>query len=223
MKAEFLTFPFDMKTAHEDDFEGKGIIKGYASTFGNVDLGLDVVARGAFRKTLQESKGRHPVLADHNPSKQIGWNVRAREDQIGLKIESHLDVDNNALARERFSLARKGIELEIKVGLSIGFFTIKSEPDRDRPAIRILKELKLIEHSHVPFPMNTEAMVIGAKNLEMLNIIDPEILAEVKILIDNGRTKDEILETLQGAVYNELESDQNLLDSINTIGNFFNN
>ena len=39
------------------------------------------------------------------------------------------------------------------MGMSIGFFTIKSEPDRDDPVVRRILEVKLLEHSIVTFPM----------------------------------------------------------------------
>lgn len=220
MKTKFLTFPFEIKGVDEDD---KGKISGYASTFGNIDLGLDIVDNGAFKKTLHENKGKFPVLADHDPRKQIGWNVSAKEDSIGLMTKGELDIDVNTLAKERFSLAKKGLELGVKVGLSIGYFPIKTEPDRDRPAVTRLKELKLFEYSLVPFPMNTDAMVTGVKNFELMQDIDTEILAEIKILINNGKCKEFIIETLQGAVNIERESDEKLIHSINNLKSIFNN
>jgi len=159
MKPELKTFSLKL-----DDVDSKGVVRGYASTFGNVDLGLDVVDKGAFKKTIQESKGRVPILADHDPYKQIGWNMRAEEDDKGLYVEGKLDL-NVQLARERYSLAKTAMEMGVNMGLSIGYMTIKAEPDTKNPRIRRLKELKLFEYSFVTFPMNTEAMVTAAKSL----------------------------------------------------------
>jgi HK97 family phage prohead protease len=147
-----------------DDVDSKGTIRGYASTFGNVDLGLDVVDKGAFKKSLKENNGVFPILADHDPSKLIGWNMRAEEDDKGLFVEGKLDL-NVQNAREKYSLTKTAMELGAKMGLSIGYMTIKGEPDRDRPMVRHLKELKLFEYSIVTFPMNTEAMIDSAKSL----------------------------------------------------------
>lgn len=159
MKTEFKTFPFEIK-----DVDSQGMIRGYASTFGNVDLGLDVVDKGAFKKTIKESQGKFPILADHSPSKQIGWNLRAEEDSNGLLVEGKLDM-NVQLARERYSLSKTALEIGAKAGLSIGYMTIKAEPDAKQPQVRRLKELKLFEYSLVTFPMNMEAMVTAAKGL----------------------------------------------------------
>lgn len=160
MKLEFKTFPFAVKLLDEST----GEFEGYASTFGNVDLGGDIVDRGAFKKTLQESKGKIPILADHDPRKQIGWNLSGKEDKIGLAVKGWLNIKEDALARSRFSLMQKALDLDVAAGLSIGYLTIKAVPDKENPTIRRLKELRLYEYSQVAFPMNTEAMVTGAKD-----------------------------------------------------------
>jgi HK97 family phage prohead protease len=159
MKVEFKTFSLKL-----DDVDSQGTIRGYASTFGNIDLGFDVVDKGAFKKSIKESSAKFPILADHDPSKQIGWNFRAEEDDTGLFVEGKLDL-NVQSAREKYSLAKTAMSLGAKMGLSIGYMTIKAEPDREKPMVRHLKELKLFEYSIVTFPMNTEAMITSAKSL----------------------------------------------------------
>ena len=69
-KVETKSFELEIK-----DADSNGMIRGFASTFGNVDLGMDVVDKGAFKKAIKESKGLWPILADHDPTKQIGWNL----------------------------------------------------------------------------------------------------------------------------------------------------
>jgi uncharacterized protein len=57
---DYLTFPFEVKANSED-----GCIAGYGSVFGNVDSYGDVVAKGAFRKTIAEAKsgvGQWPAM-----------------------------------------------------------------------------------------------------------------------------------------------------------------
>lgn len=155
---EYKTFAF------KADNITKGIIEGYASTFGNLDLGLDIVEKGAFKKTIQENKGRVPILADHNPYEQIGWNKQAHEDEKGLAVSGLID-QNVQKGKERLSLAKTALEIGAPFGLSIGYGTIKSEPDTANSRIRRLKELKLYEYSFVTFPMNTEAMLTAAKGV----------------------------------------------------------
>jgi HK97 family phage prohead protease len=217
MKLDFKTFTFSFKEVTEGD---KGKVSGYASVFENIDLGLDIVERGSFAKTLQENGGKFPILADHSPSKQIGWNVKANEESVGLWVDGEWDIKEVALARERFSLAKSGLKLGVPVGLSIGYRTIKSEPDRDRPAITRLKELKLYEYSQVVFPMNTAANISGVKNFDLALSIDSEILEFVRDLIDNGKSKDEILLKLKNSV-SENEPDKKIVHSIKELGKIF--
>jgi len=154
---EIKSFSLEIK-----DADSHGMIRGFASTFGNVDLANDIVDRGAFKKSIRESKGLWPILADHDPAKQIGWNLRAEEDDKGLYVEGKLDMNVQA-AREKYSLAKQASELGAKMGLSIGYMVVKAEPDRDKPMIRRIKEVKLFEYSLVTFPMNTEAMITSVK------------------------------------------------------------
>jgi HK97 family phage prohead protease len=157
-KVEIKSFALEIK-----DADSNGIIRGFASTFGNVDLGNDIVDKGAFKKSIRESKGLWPILADHDPTKQIGWNLRAEEDDKGLYVEGKLDLNVQA-AREKYSLAKSAHELGAKMGLSIGYMVVKAEPDREKPMIRRIKEVKLFEYSLVTFPMNTEAMITNVKS-----------------------------------------------------------
>ncbi|MEK9627841.1 MAG: HK97 family phage prohead protease [Nitrospinota bacterium] len=154
---EFKSFPFKM-----DAINDSGEFCGYASTFGSIDLGGDVVEKGAYKKTLTENKGRFPILDHHDPTRQIGWNVEAYEDDRGLFVRGLLDLNVTA-ARERHSLMKMAQNIGGKTGLSIGFRVIKEEADHHRPEVRRLKEIQLLEYSVVTFPMNRHAGVISVK------------------------------------------------------------
>lgn len=158
MKPEIKTFELKL-----DDAESSGKIRGFASTFGNVDLGNDVVVKGAFAKTIKENSGKIPILDGHDPNKQIGWNLRAEETEDGLYVEGLLDLNTQGGA-EKYSLAQKAVEIGAKMGLSIGYQTIKAAHDKTRKGVRLLKEVRLLEYSVVTFPMNTEAMILAAKS-----------------------------------------------------------
>jgi hypothetical protein len=108
---EIKSFPFKI-----NQVEATGEFTGYASTFGDVDLGHDVIEKGAFKKTLFETKGRIPVLDHHDPTKQIGWNLEAKEDDRGLLVQGLLDLNVRA-ARERHSLMKMAIEVGGQTGL----------------------------------------------------------------------------------------------------------
>lgn len=163
-KKEYLAFEFKVDQA---DTEGDvGFIEGYASTFGNVDLGFDMVERGAFRKTIKDKKGKFPILLDHDMTKQIGWNIEAEEDDHGLKVKGEIQLITEE-AKNRYALAKRALELKTKMGLSIGYSTVKWEVVKDqdqmKPTVRKLKEIKLYEYSLVTFPMNESAAISGAK------------------------------------------------------------
>ena len=61
MKKEFKRIPFHVTETKEIEEDGQrfGIIKGYGSTFGNVDRGGDRVIKGAFKKTLASHRQRN--------------------------------------------------------------------------------------------------------------------------------------------------------------------
>ena len=95
--------------------------------------------------------------------------LKGLEDDAGLAVKSVLILDVQK-ARERLALAKKALEIKARAGLSIGYSTIRAEPDQTNPRIRRLKELKLWEYSFVTFPMNTEALVTAAKTSERLTM-----------------------------------------------------
>ena len=167
---EFKTFKFKLDGVKADNAD-EGSVEGYASVFNNIDLGLDVVDKGAFAKSIQENGGKVPILADHNPYTQIGWNEKALEDSRGLFVQGSLTLKVQKAA-ERYALAKKALEIGAPMGLSIGYTTIKAEPDSTNIRIRRLKELKLWEYSFVTFPMNTEAMVTAAKSMGAIDKVN---------------------------------------------------
>lgn len=138
-----------------------GVIEGYGSVFGNVDQGGDVVAAGAFSKSLAAHKvsGTMPaMLWQHDPHNPIGvWDEMA-EDSNGLKVKGRIAIDTQA-GGDAFKL----IKLGALRGLSIGFRTVVDEYDREKD-IRILKELDLWEVSPVTFPMNRSAGISVVKS-----------------------------------------------------------
>lgn len=159
MNKETKTFSLKL-----DSMNDAGQFIGYASTFGNLDLGGDIVEAGAFKKTLKESKGKVPILDHHDPERQIGWNISAVEDAQGLLVTGLLDL-NVQLGRERYSLMKMAQTVGAETGLSIGYQTIKSEPDKLNPQVRRLKEIRLLEYSVVVFPMNPEAGIATVKRI----------------------------------------------------------
>ncbi|TPW29447.1 HK97 family phage prohead protease [Martelella alba] len=143
------------------DLAGDGRFSGYASIFGEVDLGKDAIERGAFRRSL-EKRGAEGVrmLFQHDPSEPVGSWTKLREDGRGLYVEGQLSSDV-ARAREIHALMKSG-GLD---GLSIGFQTVRAKTDA-KSGIRRILEADLWEISIVTFPMLPSARVDSVKHAE---------------------------------------------------------
>ncbi|HWA42165.1 MAG TPA: HK97 family phage prohead protease [Hypericibacter adhaerens] len=128
------------------DVEGR--FAGYASVFGRLDEGGDMVMPGAFRKSLG-LRGKHRVkmLFQHDPKDVVGTWDRIVEDDFGLHVEGRLVPEVPRAEALRRLIARGAID-----GLSIGFRTIKATREGAR-APRKLWEVDLWEISIVTFPM----------------------------------------------------------------------
>jgi uncharacterized protein len=143
--------------------EADGTFDGYASTFGNVDQGGDIVEPGAFIPHLAKAKreGRRiPMLWNHDVSQPIGVWVELAEDVTGLYVKGELLIETDPLARRLHALAkRKAIG-----GLSIGYRIPPggAELDEGKRAMR-LKEIDLREISLVTMPMNVQAKIVQVK------------------------------------------------------------
>lgn len=138
---------------------GEGTFSGYASLFGEVDLGRDAIEPGAFAASIDKrGAGGVRMLFQHDPAEVIGrWTV-LREDERGLYVEGKLATDVER-AREVLALMKAGA-LD---GLSIGFRAVKTRADRKAGVRRIL-EADLWEISVVTFPMLPTARVSNVKH-----------------------------------------------------------
>ncbi len=138
--------------------EPDGSFEGYASLFGKVDLGRDVVEPGAFAASLAK-RGAAGVrmLYQHDPAEPIGSWAEIVEDARGLRVRGRLSLAV-ARAREVHALMRQGA-LD---GLSIGFRTVRAKTDA-KTGVRRIAEVDLWEISVVTFPMLPEARVAAVK------------------------------------------------------------
>ena len=127
-------------------------IAGYASLFRVPDLARDVVAPGAFARSLDQ-RARPPVkmLYQHDPKAPVGVWDSVVEDGRGLFVRGQI-IEATAAGRYAASLVRAGV-LD---GLSIGFQTRAARPD-PTGTLRILTEIALWEVSLVSFPMRPGA------------------------------------------------------------------
>ncbi|MCK5642774.1 MAG: HK97 family phage prohead protease [Gammaproteobacteria bacterium] len=156
-KMEYLEFGFEVKQI--DDGEEYYTIKGYASTFGNVDRGGDVVIKGAFRETLKNFMPSY--LWIHKMDMPIGKVVDAFEDDKGLFIEARCPKDDTFVSGR--------VIPQMKIGsvatMSIGYYA--EEYEYDDEGNRLLKKIVLFEVSPVHLPMNSRATIESVKSLDI--------------------------------------------------------
>lgn len=176
---EHLTVPFEIKGV---DLE-KGEFTGYAAIFDNIDLGNDLIERGAFTKTLQENGHRIKICWQHDTKEPIGKPIELREDSTGLFVKGK--VSQTTRGRDALILMRDGVVTEF----SIGYDSVKY---KFNGPVRHLKEVKLWEISPVTFAMNPSAGIIAVKAMnetELLfdytindaDVFDPESLSIMDI------------------------------------------
>jgi HK97 family phage prohead protease len=158
---------------------GEGVFEGYASLFGVVDLGRDVVQPGAFRESLaRRGAAGVRMLWQHDPAQPLGAWLVLREDERGLFVRGRLNP-GVAKARELLALLRQGaID-----GLSIGYRPVLARTQA-RTGIRQLSRIDLWEISLVTFPLLPQARVASVKSA--LRDLPPAALAG---LVRRGRRR----------------------------------
>lgn len=142
----------EIKAAGDGTFE----VSGYASTFGSVDLGGDVVMRGAFDRTLSSGQ-KVKFLFAHDPSQVLGVPLDLKADDHGLF--GQFKISRTRLGEEVHTLLKDGA-LD---SFSIGFFIDDLDFDPET-GVRLLKAIDLLEVSVVAIPMNPEAVVTRVKS-----------------------------------------------------------
>lgn len=185
-----MEIPFEIKRMDEE----KGTFVAYGSTFGNEDLGGDIVVKGAFTKSLEQNPAESVFMFFNHDSKEIiGEYTSIKEDEHGLLIEGKLFIDDIVRAKETHFLMKIG---KIKK-FSIGFQTIKKAMSRGR---RMLQELKLIEISPVVFPMNTQADLLGVKNMDLKNqALVSALNSAIEDMVDDGTSRQDIVSQMASA------------------------
>ncbi len=146
MEHKFLDLKFDAGES--------GVVEGYGSVFDVVDQGGDIVAQGAFTKSLLSGR-KVRMLWNHDAGSPIGVWDEMSEDGNGLRVKGRI-LMQTAKGRDVYEMVKAGaID-----GLSIGYRTVKS---MDRGGRRVIMQAELWEVSFVTFPMQELARVDAVK------------------------------------------------------------
>lgn len=169
MEIKRISCPLVEVKADGDVNGEEGVFSGYGSTFGNLDLGGDMIQAGAFRKSLDNwaSKNEMPfLLAFHDMSRPIGDWLEMREDENGLFVRGQLWVKGDRRIEDAV-MAYNMLRGTGQKTLSIGYRVVDSEMQESiNGDIRVIKEIDLVEVSIVPIPMNPKATITSVKSLK---------------------------------------------------------
>ena len=152
-----------------------GRFAGYASVFGQVDQGGDIVMAGAFKKSLaKKGAGGIRLLFQHDPKEPVGIWEKIVEDGFGLWVEGRL-----LPGIQRSDSLRALIEGGALDGLSIGFRSERASKDK-KSSHRRLWQINLWEISIVTFPMMegariTSSITMPSNDLRLAQSLDAAI------------------------------------------------
>lgn len=139
-----------------------GLVEGYASTFGNVDEGGDVVVKGAFTEAIASvANGEIKFLSGHDwsPESTLGTVRELSETEVGLFFKAELSSAPSV--QDVRTKMIEGHLNRVSIGYQVSDFEYVKNGD---VMLRYLKKIKLFEVSVVPFPMNRAAVITGVKS-----------------------------------------------------------
>lgn len=174
-----LTKEFNVELDGGD--ENERTFTGYASTFDREpDSYGDVIAKGAFEKTLArfKEKGRRiPLLFGHNmddPDYNLGY-VEAEEDERGLKVTGHIFMDTPK-GQTVYQLLKRG-QVD---RMSFAFDVLDQGPVTLDGGVKVneLREVELFECSIVTVPANPHAEITDVKAADQEGAEEPEDMPE---------------------------------------------
>jgi len=140
----------EVKAAGDGDWE----VSGYPSVWDVVDLGNDVVHKGAFTKTLHDG-GRVRFLYGHDQRSVLGSPLELKEDDQGLF--GRFRISKTRLGEEVRTLLHDGAVDSFSIGYRARDWRF------DAKDVRHLDGIDLLEVSVVALPMLPRALVTGVK------------------------------------------------------------
>ena len=152
----------------------EGVIEGWASTFGNTDLGGDVVVKGAYDEWHADVKaGREPMpkITDGHDAAAIGVWQSTEIKAKGLRVTG---APNQDLLAGREAVIRATATPPIYDSMSIGYRirrdakgNLAAERDQRSGAYNLLG-LNLPEVAVLAFPMNPKARITRVKSEDII-------------------------------------------------------
>jgi HK97 family phage prohead protease len=158
----YKSIPLELKA----DSEGNYKFEAYVSTFGNVDLGGDVVMPGAFSKSIKENPSI-PILWQHKHDMPIGQSTNLFEDSKGLFVKYDLPKEDTFVSGRVLPQVKIGSIKE----MSMGYWANEYSHD-SKTGNRHLDELTIFEGSLVTKAMNPEALITAFKSIDSIRSVE---------------------------------------------------
>ena len=136
-----------------------GSFSGYAAIFDEPNSFGEIIAPGAFKKTIRErsANGGVGLFWNHNSDTPIGTWLSLVEDKRGLKVEGQLITEIPDGQKAHVLLRKKAV-----TGLSIGF---RARGDKRGPnGARVLTDIDLLEISLVTLPSASKARITSVRS-----------------------------------------------------------
>jgi HK97 family phage prohead protease len=138
-----------------------GVMEGYATVFDGVDSYGDTIVKGAYERTLAESKHMPYLNFAHRDDRPMGKILEIKEDDRGLWFRSEFTPGNTDAQNIRASVVHGAVH-----GLSIEFrpYPGGATPKDDNSGGYTLTAIKLRGIAIVPYPADDDARVTDAKS-----------------------------------------------------------
>lgn len=155
-----------LKFGAEDGLE-EGQFVAYAAVFDVKDSHGDIIRKGAFKDTLADwAKGDAPipVLYGHDFSdlhNNIGYVLKAEEDDRGLKVTAQLDLDTPNGKQAHRLISQKRLT-DLSFAFDVEDYKVHNAKGEDEGYTELLK-LGLYEVSAVPIGANRETGFLAVK------------------------------------------------------------
>jgi HK97 family phage prohead protease len=133
-----------------------GQIEGLAASYGNLDLGGDIIMPGALKNAVSGRK-TVPMLLYHDLKRPVGVWQTLSETSEGLLVKGRISVKTRD-GQDAYAMASDGA----LAGLSIGYLPVRHQKTARG---RELHEISLHEVSLVSVPMNERTRVLNVKDI----------------------------------------------------------
>lgn len=166
-----MMVPMEIKTVGD-----AGQFSGYASIFGNVDLGGDIISKDEpFKEIMRNPDGKVIVLFSHDSGGLFSSSAAGgmpigtadvEQNTKGLKFDGQLVMEDPFCQRVQTHMKAKTL-----TGMSIGYDVLPGGSRALESGNRELTALKLWEVSPVIWGMNPKAGIDSVKSIPQFNTI----------------------------------------------------